>query len=215
MTEEEKAAAEEAAAQQEQVANEESRLAELEAGDAAGTLTPEEMDEMSMLRANQERRAANSSGVIQGTVTERGTYSSGVPYHDGTMVVNGNTYQYRSGGFGRGDTPVGQGTEYVVTRHDRWDSSDTRSDSRSGTGYTRDGVGFSYQVDEPGRVGSDRVSDSRYSSDREWIRIHPDGGSCGTNGCFGIQGDAATQRAFQRDLNAEIERGGGQATIRY
>ena len=72
-------------------------------------------------------------------------------------------------------------------------------------GMVKDGVGFKAFL-------SDKY-DSRVGGTRTELRIHPDGGSAGTNGCMGIEGNAATLRQFQRDLAAEIARGGGHFTL--
>lgn len=112
----------------------------------------------------------------------------------GRITVNGNTYTYRSGGFGRGNLPAGT---YTVTKH-----LQNRSDRSMSVG----GVGYSFAV-------SDKY-DPRVRGTRTLLRIHPDGGSAGTEGCIGIVGNAATQRAFRRDMNAEIDRNGGSYRLR-
>ena len=111
----------------------------------------------------------------------------------GSITVNGHTYQFRSGGHGRGSLPRG---EYQVTRH---------LDARSDRAMSVDGVGYSFAV-------SDKY-DPRVGDTRSLLRIHPDGGSAGTQGCIGIVGDAATQRQFRADMLAEIRRNGGSYTL--
>ena len=113
---------------------------------------------------------------------------------DGRITVNGNTYDFRSGGFGRGSLPEGT---YNVTRH---------LDSRSNSSMTVGGVGYSFAV-------SDKY-DARVGGTRSLLRIHPDGNSPGTEGCIGIVGNAATQRQFRDDMLAEIRRNGGNYTLR-
>jgi len=108
---------------------------------------------------------------------------------EGTITVNGNSYPFRSGGYGRGSLPEGT---YTVQRH-----LDSRSDRSMSVG----GVGYSFAV-------SDKF-DPRVGDNRQLLRIHPDGGSAGTEGCIGIVGDAATQRRFRDDMLAEIRRNGG------
>ncbi len=112
---------------------------------------------------------------------------------EGRITVNGNTYQFRSGGHGRGNLPQG---EYTVTRH-----LDSRSDASMSVG----GVGYSFAV-------SDKY-DPRVGGTRSLLRIHPDGRSPGTEGCIGIVGDAATQRQFRQDMLAELRRNGGRYTL--
>lgn len=113
---------------------------------------------------------------------------------EGQVTVNGHTYNFRSGGHGRGSLPKG---DYQVTRH---------MDSRNSPGMVVDGVGYSFAM-------SDKF-DSRVGGTRSLLRIHPDGGSAGTNGCIGIVGDGATQRRFREDMLAEIRRNGGSYTLR-
>ena len=113
---------------------------------------------------------------------------------EGSITVNGNTYQFRSGGHGRGSLPPGQ---YQVTRH-----LDSRSDKPS---MMVDGVGYSFAL-------SDKF-DARVGGTRSLLRIHPDGRSPGTEGCIGIVGDGATQRRFREDMLAEIRRNGGSYTL--
>jgi hypothetical protein len=111
----------------------------------------------------------------------------------GQITVNGRSYDFRSGGFGRGSLPKGT---YTVTRH-----MDSRRDRSMSVG----GVGYSFAV-------SDKY-DSRVGANRSLLRIHPDGGSAGTEGCIGIVGNAATQRQFRADMLAEIRRNGGSYTL--
>jgi hypothetical protein len=112
----------------------------------------------------------------------------------GQVTVNGRTYDFRSGGFGRGSLPKGN---YTVTRH---------MDSRSNRSMTVGGVGYSFAMSNK--------FDSRVGATRTLLRIHPDGGTPGTEGCLGIVGNAATQRQFRADMLAEIRRNGGSYTLR-
>lgn len=120
----------------------------------------------------------------------------------GSVTVNGHTYQFNSGSSRLFSTP--QGT-YNVRAH---------MNSRSDAGFTRNGVGFSFVMEDANRRGSDRMYDSRAGRDRQYLRIHPDGGATGTAGCMGIVGDAATLRRFRDDMNAELARNGGRYTLR-
>ncbi|MDP3235684.1 MAG: peptidoglycan-binding domain-containing protein [Myxococcales bacterium] len=120
----------------------------------------------------------------------------------GSITVNGNTYRFNSGSSRLFSTP--QGT-YTVRAH---------RNSRSDAGFTRNGVGYSYVMEDPNRPGSDRFYDPRAGRDRQYLRIHPDGGGTGTAGCLGIVGDAATLRRFREDMNAELARNGGRYTLR-
>lgn len=111
----------------------------------------------------------------------------------GHITVNGHTYQFNSGGHGRGNLPAG---DYTVTPF---------KNTTNQAGMVRDGVGFSFAL-------SDKY-DSRVGGTRSLLRIHPDGGTAGTQGCIGIVGDAATLRQFRDDMNAEIRRNGGRYTL--
>ena len=111
----------------------------------------------------------------------------------GQVTVNGHTYDFRSGGFGKGSLPKGT---YTVTRH---------MDSRNTRGMVVGGVGYSFALNNK--------FDSRVGATRTELRIHPDGGTPGTNGCIGIVGNAATQRQFRADMLAEIRRNGGSYTL--
>jgi peptidoglycan hydrolase-like protein with peptidoglycan-binding domain len=120
----------------------------------------------------------------------------------GSITVNGNTYQFNSGSSRLFSAPEGT---YRVTAH---------RNSRSDPGFVRDGVGYSFKMEDPRRPGSDRFFDPRAGRDRQYLRIHPDGGATGTAGCIGIVGDAATQRRFRADLNAELARNNGVYMLR-
>ncbi|MBI2375427.1 MAG: peptidoglycan-binding protein [Deltaproteobacteria bacterium] len=111
----------------------------------------------------------------------------------GRLTINGNTYEFRSGGYRNGNLPAGR---YTVTPH-MWDR-DTR-------GMTVGGVGYSFALNN--------AYDRRVGAVRSNLRIHPDGGAVGTEGCMGIVGNAETQRRFREDMRAEITRSGGSFTL--
>ena len=111
----------------------------------------------------------------------------------GRVTVNGNSYDFRSGGFGKGSLPPGA---YQVSAH-LW----SRSDRSMSVG----GVGYSFAM-------SDKF-DSRVGATRGLLRIHPDGGTPGTEGCMGIVGGADVQRRFREDMRAELRRNGGRFTL--
>ncbi len=138
---------------------------------------------------------------VNGVATMNGVRSS-PGLATGSITVNGHSYQFNSGRSGRYSTPTGT---YRVTAH---------RNSRSDAGFVRNGVGFSFQMEDPRRPGSDRFYDPRAGRDRTTLRIHPDGGSAGTSGCLGIVGDAATLNRFRDDMNAELRRNGGAYTLR-
>ncbi len=111
----------------------------------------------------------------------------------GRVTVNGHTYDFRSGGYGRGSLPPGS---YTVTPH-LW--------SRSDRSMSVDGVGYSFAL-------SDKY-DRRVGANRSLLRIHPDGGTPGTMGCVGIVGNGAVQRQFREDMREELRRNGGRFTL--
>ena len=67
------------------------------------------------------------------------------------------------------------------------------------------GVGYSFAL-------SDKY-DPRTKSERKLLRIHPGGGTKGTEGCMGIIGNATVQARFREDMRAELARNGGQFTL--
>ncbi len=156
--------------------------------------------------ASPTRRATTPAAGATGTAAAGVARMNGVPsgrgLATGKVTVNGHTYDFNSGSSRLYSTPTGT---YRVTAH---------RNSRSDAGFTRNGVGFSFQMEDPRRPGSDRFYDPRAGRDRSALRIHPDGGARGTAGCLGIVGDAATLRQFRDDMNAELRRNGGTYTLR-
>lgn len=112
----------------------------------------------------------------------------------GTITVNGHSYSFKSGGAGKGNLPKGT---YNVTAH-----MNSRFDKPT---MVKDGVGYSFALSNK--------YDARVGATRSELRIHPDGGRPGTIGCIGIQGNAATQRSFRNDMNAELKRNGGHYSL--
>lgn len=111
----------------------------------------------------------------------------------GRITVNNRTYDFRSGGHGRGNLPAGR---YTVTPH-LWD--------RSESGFSVGGVGYSFALSD--------AYDSRVGDTRTLLRIHPDGGVVGTNGCIGIVGSADVQRTFREDMRSELNRHNGSVEL--
>lgn len=110
----------------------------------------------------------------------------------GEITVNGHSYQFNSGGWGRGNLPPGP---YTVSGGER----------TSQNAMSVDGVGFMFGL-------SDKY-DSRVGGTRSQLLIHPDGNVRGTLGCIGIVGNGAKQEAFFRDMQAELKRNGGRVTL--
>lgn len=139
--------------------------------------------------------APGSGTVPNGVAQIQSTSNTGARNQlaTGQLTVNGNTYQFRSGGHGKGNLPPGQ---YTVTPH-----MNSRNDASMSVG----GVGWSFALNDK--------FDPRVGATRTLLRIHPDGGTPGTLGCIGIVGNADTMRRFRDDMNAELKRNGGRYTL--
>jgi len=139
--------------------------------------------------------APGADGTAQGRVTRNAGGRRQLV--EGQVTVNGHTYNFRTGGHGRGSLPEGT---YTITPH-----MHSRSDRSMSVG----GLGSSFAM-------SDKF-DPRVNATGRLLRIHPDGGAAGTEGCLGIVGNAETQRQFRADMEAEIRRNGGryQLQVRY
>lgn len=105
----------------------------------------------------------------------------------GRITINGHTYDFRSGGGGRGNLPAGT---YTV-----------KGQSTPGPTMRVGKVGYSFNL-------SDKY-DPRVGDTRSLLRIHPDGGPVGTAGCIGIVGNEATQARFLADIKAQLRASGG------
>jgi len=130
------------------------------------------------------------------------SYPSGPGQGTGSITVNGNTYQFKSGTRSTFSVPRGL---YRVTAH--------LNDRHDNPGFVIDGVGFSFKIEDPLRPDQDKMFDPRANRDRTFLRIHPDGGLNGTIGCIGLQGDGAMMRRFRDDLNAELCRHGASLKL--
>lgn len=146
-------------------------------------------------------RPTPNGGGVNGTASLN-NQPNGRGMTTGSVTVNGNTYQFNSGSSRLFSVPEGT---YRVTAH---------RNSRSEAAFSRDGVGFSFRLEDARRPNSDAMYDSRAGRDRTALRIHPDGGARGTAGCIGIVGDGDTMRRFRDDMNAELRRNGGSYTLR-
>ncbi|MET0401914.1 MAG: peptidoglycan-binding domain-containing protein [Cystobacter sp.] len=153
------------------------------------------------LNGTQGTNGQRPTGTAANGTARLNNQPNGVGMTTGTITVNGRSYQFNSGSSRLYSTP--QGT-YRVTAH---------RDSRSERAFVRDGVGFSFRLEDARRPNSDAMYDTRAGRDRTALRIHPDGGATGTAGCIGVVGDAATMRQFRDDMNAELRRNGGAYTL--
>ena len=108
----------------------------------------------------------------------------------GRIAVNNTAYFFVCGGHGRGNIPIGQ---YQVTAH---------RNSRSENSFSTDGVGYSFALSD--KKDARAVARGDANPTRTLLRIHPDGGSTGTNGCIGILGGAQTQMSFRTNMNLEL-----------
>ena len=162
---------------------------------ADGAIGPETMRHLRSEPRSNVDTTQPSTGGQNGVARITRTHNAGARTQmvEGQVTVNGNTYNFRSGGHGRGSLPTG---DYTITRH-----LDSRSDRSMSVG----GVGYSFAM-------SDKY-DPRVRGTRSLLRIHPDGGSAGTEGCLGIVGNADVQRRFRADMLAELRRNGGSYTL--
>lgn len=120
----------------------------------------------------------------------------------GRISVNGVTYLFTCGGFGRGSIPTG---EYEVSKH-----LDTRSESS----FSVDGVGYSFKLSDKWDARALKPGTTTRGDTRSLLRIHPDGGKSGTNGCIGILGGGQTQKSFRTNMNAEIKKANKTAKLK-
>lgn len=129
---------------------------------------------------------------------------------DGSII---GTYNYVNGGYGRGYIPAG---EYRVlpqepVRPNQYDA------------MSRDGVAYKFPVAlnngstiiPDRRVESIPTEDNPQGGPRDGIMIHPDGGTKGTMGCIGIQGNGQVQRDFYEKLNYLIKRNNGFYPLKF
>ncbi len=133
---------------------------------------------------------------------------------EGTISLNGISYNVRSGPWGNGYLPVGQ---YTLT-HGDFSVIENGQNIRSRretpksmtvpdtTGRYNNGVfGYSFNI-------SDKF-DPRTGVTRGLLRIHPDGYPNGTEGCVGIIGDVYTQERFFQQLSNLLNQNGGSYTL--
>jgi hypothetical protein len=123
---------------------------------------------------------------------------------DGSII---GTYNYVNGGYGRGYIPSG---EYIVL-------PEKPVNPHQYDAMSRDGVAYKFPVAL--NNGSTKIPDKRVESiptkdnpkggPRDYIMIHPDGGTKGTMGCIGIQGNGQVQKDFYEKLNYLIKRNNG------
>jgi peptidoglycan hydrolase-like protein with peptidoglycan-binding domain len=126
-------------------------------------------------------------------------------YTGGKITVNGRTYTFNSGGSpnaqkGWAHSPSLPPGSYKITG-----KMEMTKKQRTGSMQVR-GVAYKYGVSnkKDPRVGG---------IVRDGLRIHPDGMSPGTQGCIGIVGGPSVQQQFQKDMQAELNRGGGNFTL--
>ncbi len=145
----------------------------------------------------------------------------------GEITLNGNTYKFNSGKPSAFSLPTGNFdiTPHYPFRTETWASV-------KDPGSKKDRFGFSYSITQPGKgYAEGEMSDPRpgarddkgRANRRDLMRVHPDGPSVkangyregdGSAGCMAIAGNASVQRAFQRDLEAELARLGGKLRIK-
>ncbi len=137
-----------------------------------------------------------------GVVAKLDRLPSGAGMTSGTITLNGRSYRFNSGTGSKLSTPAG---EFVVKAH---------RPSRSDGPFTRNGVGFSFEIKDPNLSGDGVFDDPRRPNQRRTeLRIHPDGGGAGTAGCIGLTGSAEELRQFRSDMTALINQNGGQVRL--
>jgi len=94
---------------------------------------------------------------------------------------NWNTYDAVAGGYGNGAPENGN---YTI------DYYRSRGKTGSESGYYKDGVSFTYNLNP------------MFSTGRTDLRVHPDGNNEGTLGCVGLSGNGKILREFRDRLNA-------------
>ena len=125
------------------------------------------------------------------------TSKAGASFASGALdltLPDGTTraYQFNNGGFGAGAIPAGS---YTVTNPRIRDTN----------GMVVEGVGYSFDLSD--------VYDPKAGRERQLLRIHPDGGATGTQGCLGIVGGAAVQKQFYQDMKLLVNSNGGKFNI--
>ncbi|WNG61468.1 peptidoglycan-binding protein [Archangium gephyra] len=128
------------------------------------------------------------------------SYLNGPGLLKGSITVDGRTYSFNSGARTKLSVPKGV---YLVHKY-----------TPAKSGMTLNGVSFSFKIEDERHPGSDAMKDPRRKEIRTLLRIHPDGGGTGTEGCIGIVGNAATLRQFQAGMNAEMKRHGASLRLR-
>ena len=158
------------------------------------TTDGQEIPTESLLIASESSAGKGSASVSRKPVTRN---ARGIPQTNGVINMTlpdgtKRSYQLNNGGSGSGAIPAGG---YTV--------SNPRT--RDTAGMVVDGVGYSFDLSD--------VYDSNAGRQRTDLRIHPDGGAVGTQGCLGIVGDAATQKQFYADMKAVLDSNGGKMTL--
>lgn len=138
-----------------------------------------------------------------------GVTRRGIKYKDGKITLrdkDGNvlgTYAYRNGG-GTNEPPQGHAIpagSYTVYRGEESDEPDFS--------VTENGDTFGYKFYIPDFYQED------LGRERKYIRIHPDAGWPGTNGCIGIKGGPAVQRQFYAHMSQVLRENGGKCTLDF
>ncbi len=175
-------------------------------GDAYALAT-QDVQQMAGVQGTQQVGGSTGSSSTH-LVARFDRYPSGKGMTTGSITLAGRTYRFNSGkGKGKGVYYSTVKGEYRVARQGGY------SDVRSGRPFKRNGVGFSFIIEDVRRPGSDQMWDSRAGRQRTALRIHPDGASDGTQGCLGLTGSAEELRRFRDDLNAAIRANGGSITL--
>ncbi len=121
----------------------------------------------------------------------------------GTIIVNGTNYSFKSGGAGLGYLPIGT---YTVTNGD-FAFGGIQGRRNEPPSMLVEGYGYSFNL-------NDKADPRAGGTLRTLLRIHPDGGGPGTEGCIGIQGGRVLQEQFFNNLKTLLQQNGGRYTLR-
>ena len=129
---------------------------------------------------------------------------------DGSIL---GTYNYVNGGYGRGYIPAG---DYLIQSPQQVRPDQFKAMSIDNVAYKFPVASSSGSTEIPdSRVQNIPTGDNPRGGPRDGIMIHPDGGSRGTMGCIGIQGDGRVQKDFYEKLSYLINQNGGSYPLKF
>ena len=162
-----------------------------------GPYFKQQPDESAITQVNAPTPVTAGGSAIASRTTPT-TSRTGASFANGQLnltLIDGSqrSYSFNNGGFGAGTIPAGT---YTIT------DPRLRNDKK---GMIVEGVGYSFNMSN--------VFDPKAGRDRKLLRIHPDGGATGTEGCLGITGGAEIQKQFYRDMKSLVDSNGGKFNL--